>query len=147
MEILTLRGHHLLCSRLFSGYGYNDDFVKRMAEVVSITGLKNYNQPIEYEMVKKVRLICGHDYVCQKCPNLINEKTGIFCDLGDDDVRNKDKKTLKYAGLKEDILYTLEEIEIGVEKITKEQFNEICGTCRWFRAGYCAYERLVKIQR
>ena len=59
----------------------------------------------------------------------------------------RSKKTLKYAGLKEDNLYTLEEIERGVEKITKEQFNEICGTCRWFKEGYCVYERLVKIQR
>lgn len=146
MEILTLRGHHLLCSRLFSGYGYSEDFVRRMGEVVSRTGLKNYKVPIEYDKVEKVRLICSHDYVCQKCPNMINENTRVFCDLGDEDVRSKDKKTLEYAGLKENHIYTLEEIESGVEKITEEQFAEICGTCRWFKAGYCMYERLVKIR-
>ena len=146
MEILTLRGHHLLCSRLFSGYGYSEKFASRMGEVVSMTGLKNYKPPIEYERVKKVRLICSHDYVCEECPNLINKNTQIFCDLGDDDVINKDKKTLEYTGLKENNVYTLEELESGVEKITREQFIEICGTCRWFKEGYCMYERLIKEQ-
>lgn len=142
MEILTLRGHHLLCSRLFSGHGYSEAFAKRMGEVVSRTGLKNYKSPISYERVKKVRLICNHDYVCQKCPNLVNENTRANCILGDKDVINKDKKTLEYAGLKENSIYTLEEIEKGVGKITKEQFMEICDTCRWFKEGYCTYEML-----
>ena len=142
MEILTLRGHHLLCSRLFSGHGYSETFAKRMGEVVSRTGLKNYKPPVAYERVKKVRLICNHDYVCQKCPNLVNENTRANCNLGDEDVINKDKKTLEYAGLKENSIYTLEEIEKGVGKITKEQFMEICGTCRWFKEEYCTYEML-----
>lgn len=142
MEILTLRGHHLLCSRLFSGHGYSEDFALRMGEVVSRTGLKNYKPPVTYEKAEKVRLICEHDYVCEKCPNLINEDANFFCNLGDDDVINKDRKTLEYAGLKENNIYTPEKLQEGVEKITREQFTEICGTCRWFKAGYCSYELL-----
>lgn len=142
MEILTLRGHHLLCSRLFSGHGYNEDFAMRMGEVVSRTGLENYKPTVTYEMAEKVRLICRNDYVCEKCPNLISENTEALCNLGDDDVKNKDRKTLEYAGLKENNIYTLGELQEGVEKITREQFAEICGTCRWFKAGYCSYEML-----
>lgn len=142
MEILTLRGHHLLCSRLFSGHGYNEDFAMRMGEVVSRTGLENYKPTVTYERTEKVRLICRNDYVCEKCPNLISENTEALCNLGDDDVKNKDRKTLEYAGLKENNIYTLGELQEGVEKITKEQFAEICGTCRWFKAGYCSYEML-----
>lgn len=145
MEILTLRGHHLLCSRLFSGHGYNEEFAKRMGEVVSRTGLENYKPTVTYEMAEKVRLICGNDYVCEKCPNLISENTEVFCNLGDDDVKSKDRKTLKYAGLKENNIYTLEELQEGVDKITREQFEEICGTCRWFKGGYCSFEMLKQV--
>lgn len=142
MKTLILRGHHILCSRLFSGHGYNDRFAVRMGEVVARTGLKNYKPPVPYELTEHVKIICSNDYVCSKCPNLIENQTESRCDLGDDDVKEKDRKTLKYAELKENNTYTLEEIAEGVEKITEEQFNEICGTCRWFKAGLCSYEKL-----
>ena len=138
MDVLTLRAHHLLCSRLFSGHGYNDEFAVRMGEVVSGMALKNYKPEKAYEVVERVRLICSSDYVCEKCPNLVTS----YCNLGDDDVKAKDRKVLKYAGLEENNIYTLKELADGVEKITKEQFEDICGTCRWFKAGYCSYKLL-----
>ena len=32
--MIELRGHHLLCTSLFQGSGYSEEFVKRMTEVV-----------------------------------------------------------------------------------------------------------------
>ena len=31
--MIELRGHHLLCTSLFQGSGYSEEFVKRMTEV------------------------------------------------------------------------------------------------------------------
>lgn len=139
MKTLTLRGHHLLCSRLFNGNGYNEEFAMRMGEAVSRMSLKNYQNPIEYNKAEEIFLICGSDYVCEKCPNLINEKG---CMLGTDDVFNKDILTIKYAGLEENKKYKPEDIEKAVKNINKAQFEEICGTCRWHKAGYCSFEKL-----
>lgn len=145
MERMILRGHHLLCSRLFVGNGYSQEFVERMGEVVSRTGLTQYQNSAAFPMVKEIQLVCGDDYVCEKCPNLVTEGQAI-CAHGNEDVLQKDKRTLRYAGLSEGGIYTPEEIQAGVECITEEQFHEICGTCRWYKAGYCSYEVLEHIR-
>ncbi len=56
-------------------------------------------------------------------------------------MQKKDRLTLEYAGLLENGLYTLEEAERGVKQINREQFDEICGSCRWY-GKYCRYEEL-----
>ena len=145
MERILLRGHHLLCSRLFTGNGYSREFVERMGEVVSRTGLAQYRNSVTFPLVKEIKLVCGDDYVCEKCPNLVREGQA-FCGHGNEDVLQKDHLTLRYAGLSENGIYTPEEIQAGVERITEEQFQEICGTCRWYRGGYCSYEALEHIR-
>jgi hypothetical protein len=62
--------------------------------------------------------------------------------LGNENVILKDRKTLTYAGMSTGKTYTIQEVSQGIAHITKEQFEEICGTCRWYRAGYCRYEDL-----
>ena len=82
--MIELRGHHLLCTSLFQGSGYSEEFVKRMTEVVE--------KCIPNE---EIRLITGMDHVCEKCPNKQEDNT---CRLGNRDVLMKDEKTLEYAG-------------------------------------------------
>lgn len=81
--MIELRGHHLLCTSLFQGSGYSEEFVKRMTEVVE--------KCIPDE---EIRLITGMDHVCEKCPNKQEDNT---CRLGNRDVLMKDEKTLEYA--------------------------------------------------
>lgn len=155
INIITLRAHHLLCSRLFTGHGYDDKFTERMGETASRMGVGYYKDSAALPRAAKVRLICGSDYVCEMCPNRFEETDGHIqnadiagmthkdgCRLGTEDVRLKDRLTLKYAGLKENEEYTPEELEKSVSLINKSQFEEICGSCRWYKAGYCRYEAL-----
>ncbi len=149
VPIITLRAHHLLCSRLFTGHGYDDRFTERMGEAVSRMRVGHYKNPVAYPMSDAVKLICSCDYVCEMCPNRINE-SGIKdkpdlcgCRLGTEDVHLKDKLTLKYTGLRENEAYTLEALEKAVRNITAVQFKDICGACRWYKEGYCRYEALL----
>lgn len=139
MDRIILRGHHLLCTRLFSGNGYNQIFTEHMKEIVARTGTDKYKKFGVFPQAKGIRLICGTDDICRKCPNLSENKQ--YCILGNEDVQKKDRLTLEYAGLLENGLYTLEEAERGVKQINREQFDEICGSCRWY-GKYCRYEEL-----
>lgn len=126
--MIELRGHHLLCTSLFQGSGYSEEFVKRMTEVVE--------KCIPNE---EIRLITGMDHVCEKCPNKQEDNT---CRLGNRDVLMKDEKTLEYAGFAKGQICRQKELLEGIRRIGKEQFEEICGTCRWCKMGYCSYEVL-----
>ena len=139
MKNIILRGHHLLCTRLFSGNGYDEEFAKRMGEVVTKMELDNFSDGNKYEKTDMITHVCKSDYVCEKCPNRVEERG---CKLGDKDVLQKDRLVLKYLGLEENKSYTLYEIKGIVRNIKREQFEEICGGCRWYKAGYCSYENL-----
>jgi hypothetical protein len=141
MNKLTLRPHHMLCTRLFTGHGYSSSFAERMGEVVSRLGLTKYQPPVDYPLSSGVEFVIGTDTICQNCPNRSEEQNNI-CMLGNENVILKDRKTLTYAGMSTGKTYTIQEVSQGIAHITKEQFEEICGTCRWYRAGYCRYEDL-----
>lgn len=141
MDRIILRGHHLLCTRLFSGNGYNQSFTEHMKEIVSRTGLDKTGRFGSFPLAKELLLVCGKDDICGKCPNLSTEEK-TCCMLGDEDVLKKDRLTLRYAGLLENSIYTLKEAEEGVRQISRKQFEEICGGCRWY-GKYCRYEDLI----
>lgn len=139
-----MRGHHLLCTRLFMGSGYSEEFAKRMGEVVSRVGLKHYGNVDAFLQVKQIKVISHFDYVCQECPNLHSDDNSNVCRLGNDDVKEKDRLTLEYAGLTNGNSYSLKEIACAVDNITQKQFLNICRECRWCKEGYCTYELLRK---
>ena len=142
MDEIIMRGHHLLCTRLFMGSGYSEEFAERMGEVVSRVGLLHYKNVDTFPKVKQIKVISDFDYVCQKCPNLCDSNNNNVCRLGNDDVKEKDRLTLEYAGLTNGNSYSLEEIACAVDNITEKQFLNICGECRWCKGGYCTYELL-----
>lgn len=121
------------------GSGYDDEFVKRMGEVVTKMELDNFSDGNKYEKPDMITLVCKSDYVCEKCPNRVDKRG---CSLGNRDVLLKDRLVLKYLGLEENKSYTLDEIRQVVGNIKREQFEEICGGCRWYKEGYCRYEKL-----
>ena len=59
---LILRGHHLLCLQGFQGYGYDENFVKNMAEINQSRKLDDTTISITNEA----------DDICKACPNLKN---------------------------------------------------------------------------
>lgn len=140
MKKIILRGHHLLCCSLFRGTGYSDSFVERMGEVVDRTGFGKYENPVNFPGIEEVELVSRTDYVCERCPN---RKEDGSCGLGNEDVISKDKKTLEFAGLEEEMTYEPGKLQEMVKSITEKQFKEICGSCRWYQDGYCRYEDLI----
>ncbi len=141
MDKITLRGHHLLCTRLFSGNGYNQIFTEHMKEIVARIDVDKYKKFGAFPRAKELLLVCGTDDICRKCPNFSEKEK--YCILGNEDVQKKDRLTLEYAGLLENRLYTLQEAEAGVRRISREQFEEICSSCRWY-GKFCRYEELFE---
>lgn len=127
--MIRLRGHHLFCTALFYGNGYSEAFVKRMEEILL---------RMEEE---SVYLINEADEACEKCPN---KRVDGICMLGNEDVCGKDRgvaEALQFAFEKE---YTPGQIKQAMKNVTKEDFERICGTCRWCKEGYCSYEKMKR---
>lgn len=114
----SIRPHHLLCIQFFEGKGYNDDFVKHMAEIHS--RLINHNP--------KIHLVKGTDDICSKCPNNENGQ----CNK-EPSVSGNDKRT--YQAIKDEIKgdETWEELTELVYKniIEQNKLKHVCQTCRW----------------
>lgn len=128
----ALRGHHMLCMQMFRGEGYSDGFSQGMTAVIG---------RIRSNPSSRVRLVRRPDEICANCPNLTGQDQ---CSLSNRDVVKKDQGVFKTLGLKEDengeicISYR-EALGLLRQNMTEEAFTEICGTCRWQKAGLCSW--------
>ncbi len=122
-----LRGHHLFCTFLFSGSGYDEAFTENMQKVVD--GLRS-GEPL--------RLCAGHDHVCSACPNRLPEG----CALGTEDVARRDAAALRELGLAPDMPLTWEELKVRLAQMDEAGFQRVCGGCRWQAEGLCGWELL-----
>lgn len=85
---LTLRGHHLICTGLFQGAGYSDDFSVNMGNIVSCLQKDN----------PRINLVSDVDNVCQECPKADRcQDNENRCDL--DSVKKKDRQLLDSLNL------------------------------------------------
>lgn len=125
-----LRVHHLLCSVLFEGKGYSEEFVKNMTHIVE--GIKGRNE---------ILLVTEPDLICESCPH----KTKFNqCSLDDNQVEGKDERLLKTLQLEIQKSYNAYELfNLVRSNITKEIFEESCSSCQWKRQGICSYEKYV----
>ena len=71
------RVHHILCTQLYQGLGYDGDFCENMTAIVSDLR-KNPDQPL--------RLVAKADAICANCPNRLEND---FCTNGDNHVAIK----------------------------------------------------------
>ena len=123
-----LRVHHLLCIPLFRGEGYSDVFSRNMAEKI---------QWLEYHSGEKLKLVCGPDMICEKCPNLTPEGT---CRCSGNQVAEKDEDLCAKLGLDTGTEYTYRELrELFRRKLTEEIFENSCGKCEWYAKGLCSF--------
>lgn len=125
--MIELRGHHIFCTALFSGSGYDRAFAENMGRLIE-----------HMQKGERLRLVQGHDDVCRYCPN--REPEG--CALGTQDVYRRDLaalgvteltagQELDWAGLRE-----------CLGNISEADFQQVCGDCRWQREGLCSYALL-----
>ncbi len=128
-EIRDFRVHHILCTNLYRGLGYDGDFCINMTKVVS-TLKENPNQ--------KLRLLSEPDWICGNCPNLTEKKT---CRDDSNHVKIKDQKLFAPLRLKEGGIYTFQELREHAKKyLSQEAFEESCKNCKWYLEGICKYE-------
>lgn len=133
-KVINLRAHHLLCTVLYKGAGYSKDFTENMDGIVKALR--------EGSLIK---LRCTQDIICSECPNALNDGR---CALDKKEAEYKEIKTLdskvvEYFGLEDNLteMCQSEKIFASVKnRINKEVFDEFCGNCRWYKAGYCSYE-------
>lgn len=134
---IVLRFHHLMCIPLFEGKGYSDVFSANMLRIKTCLEAKNSN----------VTLICGFDIVCENCPNKTEKDCLLDFDSSEsgcskENIVDRDHLVSGIIGISEGscIAYN-KALEQARGKIGKEEFESICGKCRWFKAGVCSFEK------
>lgn len=131
--MIELRAHHLLCSILYEGKGYNDEFVENMNKVVS-----------QLKRGGMVKIIKKPDSICVECPNAKSDG-GCALEKDSKEIKDLDQFILDSFGIKEneeaDSFHFYSQI---AENITEEIFNKSCGECRWKKAGLCSYNKYIE---
>ena len=123
METLSLRPHHLLCTRAFKGNGYSPVFVENMQHVIGL--LKNGCY---------ITLVTGVDAICDPCP----ERVGNHC-RSEVKVTGFDEAVLSQLGL-ERTTYAYTEIDRILDaQLTESVYDYIFRGCEWKKTGICCY--------
>ena len=127
--MIELRGHHLFCTFLFSGSGYDESFTENMKK--TIDSLRQ-GEPFQ---------ICrGHDAICACCPNRLPDG----CALGTEDVARRDAAALRELNISPGDELTWERLRARQAGIGAEAFQRVCGACRWQREGLCSFALLSR---
>lgn len=129
MDVLKLRPHHINCLFFYEGKGYSKQFVENMNCIVEHLR-NNSGQMIVLEK--------QNDRLCGACPNL---KENIC--ISSDKIGSLDQATLENYGLKEDEIYSFQEIKEKIYKnYSSETFHLICNRCEWYKSGVCTEEKI-----
>ncbi|MBC8534392.1 DUF1284 domain-containing protein [Yeguia hominis] len=130
--MLQIRAHHLFCTALFEGCGYDESFSREMERIL---------QCLQMKPEMRIRLCCGEaDPLCLHCPNHTPDGG---CRLGTENVRMRDQILLQAFSLHPG-RYRYAELRARLKTGTKADFEAVCGGCRWKEAGFCSFSKLQK---
>lgn len=117
--MISLRPHHGMCIGQFKGYGYSEEFVRNMTEVIS---------ELENSPDVQIKLVAGGDSICSSCPH--HKEDG--CASGQK-VMDYDKKVLLFCALKENEVLTWREFKSLVKQhiLAENKLSEVCCNCSW----------------
>ncbi len=126
---MLFRAHHILCTNLYRGLGYDDAFCKNMTEKVQL---------LKTEPSIRLTLVAKPDDICANCPNLREDG---FCANGDNHVVEKDRLLIEALHLRENARYTYRQLNLHAGKyLTKDIFEKSCKNCKWRRIGVCSFK-------
>ncbi len=117
--VVRLRPHHILCTRIFTGSGYDKKFTETMRRVVDDCNVASRGISI-VEGLDEICDACPHNdgFMCRKNPQLAAElDERVLSDLG-----------LEYGGIYESISL-FDKVEVAMRK---GMFYEMCLRCEWF---------------
>lgn len=112
---MELRGHHLLCVQGFQGYGYNEEFVTNMREVVNNL---NNSDDIWIETTDKC------DVICTACPYNVDSE------CSKDYVKSMDLQVLDELAFAVGDKVKMKEV-ISKVKENPQRFYKFCTNCEW----------------
>ena len=121
-DTTKIRAHHLLCIQGFQGYGYSQDFVANMAQVVKDI---NSSPDLKVEIIAECDVICSHcpynyEGLCKKNPDSAIE------------LNNIDRHILKKLGLRNSSKVKAKDVLSLVKtKLEDSDIEYICGDCEW----------------
>lgn len=126
---LSLRFHHGMCLAFFEGKGYSDSFSAGMAQVRDALCPQTM-----------VRLCCGPDAICARCPNL----QGDACRCGAK-VRRYDAAVRTRCGLAEGQLMPWGAFQslVWTRILAAGERERICGDCEWNELCRASLKRLA----
>ncbi|MGC9337612.1 MAG: DUF1284 domain-containing protein [Candidatus Cloacimonadia bacterium] len=119
-NILKIRAHHLLCIQGFQGYGYSEDFVKNMIEII-----ENIDSNPEAQIITECDVMCSCcpynvEGVCQKKPDSAQK------------VKDMDMRILRKLNLKDGTRGRIKDfLSLANTKIRNSFDVHICGECDW----------------
>lgn len=121
---MKLRGHHLFCTALFVGHGYSKEFTGKMKELTAAL-----------RAGEEVTVKTGSDEICLSCPN----RTGAGgCALGTEDAAARDAAAMNVLHLVPGAKTNWEQVKAKLLLITEQEFQFVCGDCRWQKDGICS---------
>jgi hypothetical protein len=122
-KTVNLRAHHLLCTRTFSGAGYNQAFIDNMRRVVDACMLVSC----------RIKIVAGLDDICAFCPH----SNGQLCKKSGSKAPDMDKEVLNILGIKTNDTYTAVALDKKIRNaVRRGLFRDICSRCEWFK-DYC----------
>lgn len=113
--MISLRYHHLLCIRKFTGHGYDDTFTAAMTELV---------QEVRRHPQTEIALVRNCDDLCESCPNRRGEK----CET-EEKVRAMDEAVRAYISREQGAWASFED---KAKSLLQGPWTKICGQCQWF---------------
>jgi uncharacterized protein len=126
---IRIRAHHLLCIQGFQGYGYDQDFIQRMGEIIAF---------LESDPSHKIEIVTESDEICKTCPNLI----GKHC-INDhySKIRKLDVHVINHSFLKENSIISFNRaIDAVNNNLKPEDIKIICESCDWINK--CLFYKL-----
>ncbi len=119
---IRLRPHHLLCTQGYSGKGYSVGFVDNMSRIVG-----------DLRGGATVEIVYSTDDICEDCPSMLGENLCVT----NDKVNEYDRKVREYFGITQGVYPYLELTKKINDKITVDQFVDICSECQWYPISAC----------
>lgn len=117
-EIIRIRAHHLLCLQGFQGYGYHQEFTKRMEEII---------QTLKSDPSSMIQIITEADDICAICPNLIENRC-----IDHLKINKMDSTVIDSISLEENQVLTIETaLKIIDTELSLEAIKTVCEGCVW----------------
>ncbi|MEM0302011.1 MAG: DUF1284 domain-containing protein [Archaeoglobaceae archaeon] len=110
-----LRGHHLICLHFFKGEGYDEEFKKRLREI-----LKN---------ISVVEIVEGVDEICEFCPHNLG-----YCNYhpeAEKEVKELDNLALRLIKLEIGSKIGWSELKSKIPSVLEDWKNFACRNCEW----------------